>query len=183
MCQAMTIRGGWFLLALTALSLSPVAGASDKDEFRAKIHELETQLSKKGGTFDWALHNELRHFYGAVERDKEYYHINVILKHSFMDGYMLDVISGFEAGKDKVKAAAIFRELAVAKKQFPLVAAACWARAGELEFSVPNANAERALPCFQNVLNVKGDGVAPYHRLANEVLNDKEINNHSTGQY
>jgi hypothetical protein len=144
------------------------AGASDEDNARAKIRDLEAQLAKKKGQFDWTLHNELRHYYGAVDRDREFYHINVILTHSFMDGYMMNILSGWQIGKDTARAIENLRQVARTRGKYPLVAAACWLKAGELESSLPKADPARARECFENALKVKGEDAAPYRHLARQ---------------
>jgi hypothetical protein len=158
-------------MLIAAGMVAPGTAAGD-DEPREKIKELEAQLARKKGRFDWALHNELRHYYGAVDRDREFHHINVILKHSLMDDYMMKILAGWEIGKDRAKAIENLRQIARKRKKAPLVVAACWIKAGELENSGPKAAPERARQCFRNALGVKGDDLEAYHHLAGKWLEE-----------
>jgi hypothetical protein len=107
-----------------------------------------------------------------VDHDREFHHINVILEHSLMDDYMMNILSGWQIDKDRTKAIKNLREVAKSRKKAPLVVAACWIKAGELENTGTDASPDRARQCFRNALGVKGDDLEPYHHLANRWLED-----------
>jgi hypothetical protein len=174
MKKALIGRVGLGLVAILSLGVLPAPASAD-EEAKAKIQVLEAQLAQKNGQFDWMLHNELRHYYGAVDHDREFHHTNVILKHSLMDEYMMNILSGWEIGKDRAKAIENLRRFATSKKDFPFVAAACWVKAGELENTGSKEASERARTCFKNALDVKGDGLEPYYHLAKTWLENLDL--------
>lgn len=101
------------------------------DDTKEKIAKLEARLSQqKSGSFDWSLHNELRHLYAGIDPKKSMSHVEVILKQNVLDGYIMGVLSGFQF--DKAVAIRSLSKTATEYSEFPNVAAACWIWAGDL---------------------------------------------------
>jgi len=68
-----------------------------------QIGQFEQQLREYPGVFNWKVHNELRHLYGATNLRKSMEHSNIILEHSLMDDYILNIeaVEEFEAMYDR----------------------------------------------------------------------------------
>jgi hypothetical protein len=64
-----------------------------RPELPEVIVELEKYLANHPDTFSWDVHNELRHHYLAFDEAKSRHHADIILKHSFMDDYILNTLS------------------------------------------------------------------------------------------
>src|SRR5205814_10356218 len=108
--------------AVTGVMVLPAAWGGD--EARRKIAELEKKLAAlPAGQFDWTLHNELRHWYGAVDERKSMGHCDVIFKHSRMDDYMMQVLGGKDA--DRTTALKAMAAHATKYADLPHLAAAC----------------------------------------------------------
>lgn len=138
---------------LVALVLVPFVWlAADRvtaqDDVKAKIAQLEKQLADAKG-FDYRLHNELRHYYGAIDEKKSMGHVEIILKHRRFDGYVKQVLGG--ANADKAKASAALLDVAKKHDYYPNLTATCLAWAGDLE-----AKPEAALERYKSALAVKG---------------------------
>jgi hypothetical protein len=141
---------------VTVLGGLAALGAQSGGEARRKIAELEKKLAAlRSGEFDWALHNELRHWYGAVDERKSMVHCDVILKHSRMDGYMILVLGGKDPTRAKALAAMTARAMKYA--DLPNLAAACWVRAAELA-----TDRTAAAAYYRKALAVRG--LAPTYR-------------------
>lgn len=61
-----------------------------------EIKRLEAYVKNHAEPFPWAEHNELRHLYGAVSEEKSLRHADIILAHSLMDDYMLNILSDWQ---------------------------------------------------------------------------------------
>src|SRR4051812_13554414 len=58
-------------LAFIAASIGPARGQDSVSETRRKVAELEAKVAGLlPGTFDFGLHNELRHLYGGLDERK-----------------------------------------------------------------------------------------------------------------
>ncbi len=147
----------WIALLVCALSNSAVA----QDAAKAKIAVLELKLREKPDQFDWGLHNELRHLYGGLDAKKSCYHIDVILRHRPMDGYMLDILGA--RGADKDPAAAVSRLLDLAKKypDFRFLTAAAHLKSAEL-----TSDATQRKEFLKLVAAMKGEDLRRYRVLA-----------------
>ncbi|MDB5386929.1 MAG: hypothetical protein JWM11_2575 [Planctomycetaceae bacterium] len=122
-----------FLLMALVVCLQGLAievWAQPTEVARLKIVELERKLAAlPADQFDWALHNELRHLYGGFDERKSMLHCNIILKHSRMDDYMMQVLGGKES--DSTKAITSLSERAARYADLPHLAAALWIKAAE----------------------------------------------------
>jgi hypothetical protein len=79
--------------------LLPVSTTAQTDqEIVQRIAELEQWILDNPGVFDWNVHNELRHLYGATNPRKSMEHADIILQHSVMDEYILNILSGWQIG-------------------------------------------------------------------------------------
>jgi hypothetical protein len=116
-------------------AVSVLAGGqqpNEREKALAKIAELEKRLADlPPGAFDFTLHNELRHWYGAVDPKKSMAHVDTVLKHQRFDGYMKQVLGGNDP--NKANAVAALTGVATKYPEFPNLAAACWVWAGDLE--------------------------------------------------
>ncbi len=83
-------------------------------------------------TFSWRAHNELRHLYSFTDTAKSIQQVDIILAHSFMDSYMLNVLSDFQMGKDNDVAAVELLDKANRYASSPFLRAACLLQAAEI---------------------------------------------------
>lgn len=141
-----------------------VASLAGQDAVKSKIADLEKKLQAKPDTFDWAIHNELRHLYGGLDPKKSFYHCDVILRHAPLDGYTLDVLGARE--KDPGKAVEQLLKSAAKYPEFKFVAAACTLKAAELKA----ADSVRSKELLRKVADMKGDGLDPYRVAAGAKL-------------
>jgi hypothetical protein len=123
--------------------------------------------------FDWVYHNEMRHKYVAVDLRKAMEHTNAILAHSIMDGYMLDILSGWRLGDDKAIAALNLLQQARTHSDFLHVRAACLVKAGDLYAQLGDTS--RAEEAYRSVLEMKLEEVSSYRALAEARLRALEI--------
>lgn len=130
-----------------------------------KIEAFEQKLAQNGARFDWAIHNELRHLYGAVDEQKSFQHSDIILKNSQMDGYIVAILSGWELDKDTAKAKENLIASAGKFPEFQFVTAASLLMAGDLE-----EDAVKAKELYQKVMDLKGEGLDGYKKLAGDVM-------------
>jgi serine/threonine-protein kinase len=118
--------------------------------------------------FDWAYHNEERHKWGAIDLRRAMEHTDIILANSIMDGYMLDILSGWRIGDDKTIAALNLLQQARTHSDFLHVRAACLVKAGDLFAQLgERARAEEA---YRSVLEMRRDEVSSYRALAESRL-------------
>ena len=151
---------------LACLLLGSLALGDDRDEARKAIAALEKKLAElPPGGFDFGLHNELRHLYGAVDPKKSMGHVDAILAHQRFDGYMKQMLGG--ADPDKAKAVASLKAAAARYPDLPNLAAACWVWAGDLE-----ADKAKARACFDKALAVKNLPAAYREACEDRVLFD-----------
>jgi hypothetical protein len=121
-------------------------------------------IHRERSTFDWAYHNEMRHKYGGIDARRAMEHTDIILANSIMDGYMLDILSGWRIGDDKMLAALNLLQQARNHSDFVHVRAACLMKAGELFAQLgERARAEEA---YRSVLELRREEVSTYRALA-----------------
>ncbi|MDX1927039.1 MAG: hypothetical protein SFV81_11000 [Pirellulaceae bacterium] len=132
-------------------------------EAQAKIADLEKKLAAlPQGQFDWELHNELRHWYGAIDVARSMKHVEVILKNRPGDEYMKQVLGG--KNPDPKQAVSALTETAKRYPKLLNLTAACWLWGGELEVDPKAAEA-----MLRRVASVQG--AEPYYRMnAQELL-------------
>ena len=68
------------------------------------IRALEALVRARSEPFPAALHNELRHQYGAVDESVSMCHADAILAHAPMDAYIVDILSGWQRDRDRALA-------------------------------------------------------------------------------
>lgn len=82
---------------IAVLAAVPDANSAEptnaQTELPEVIVELEKYLAAHPDTFSWDVHNELRHHYLPISEEKSRKHADIILKHSFMDDYILNTLS------------------------------------------------------------------------------------------
>lgn len=104
--------------------------AQSRPELERQISELERQISDQPpGSFDWRLHNELRHLYSMTDMRKSMLQCDIILRNSFMDGYILQVLRGHATDPKE-----IILQLSATGRKYPDFAdlsAACWIHAAQ----------------------------------------------------
>jgi hypothetical protein len=175
MCYHRKFGNFWPCLIACAgsLLLGPLAVRGQESPV-AKITALERELSRQS-TFNWRLHNELRHWYGAVDLRKSFYHSNVIFKHSLMDSYLLNIMAGWAIERDRDLAIINLYESAGKYPEFSFVAAACWIKAGDLEMASSPRAPDRAATAYRKVLGLKGTDLAAYRQLAERRLRGLDV--------
>jgi hypothetical protein len=122
--------------------------------------------------FDWAYHNEMRHKYGTTDLRKSMEHTDIILANSIMDGYMLDILSGWQVGGDKTIAALNLLQQARNHSDFLHVRAACLVKAGDLYAQL--GDRARAEEAYRSVLEMKRSEVSSYRALVEARLRTLE---------
>ena len=98
-----------FLCTVVLVLPAITTAQSDQDAIQKRIEELEQWIRAHPGVFDWHVHNELRHLYSIKnppDPRKSMEHSNVILQHSVMDEYILNILSGWQIGTDSPAARA-----------------------------------------------------------------------------
>ena len=95
------------------------------------IEGLERRIAESK-SFNWRLHNQLRHEYWAAGKpDKAMQQIEVILANSPLDGYKMDILGGHKSqGTERVKQ---LLEQIENNPDLPNVVAACWISAAHAE--------------------------------------------------
>lgn len=124
--------------------------------------------------FDWAKANELRHkLSGQGDKRGAYAQIDLILGHSLMDPYMLQILSGWEtpssnaargAATHAAKAIANLFEAAAKYPGFRFLKVAANVRAAELAAAA--GDPEQAKRLFMRAIGVDGRGLEGYRALA-----------------
>jgi hypothetical protein len=85
-----------YVVVLVLLAVESATGADNPQE---KIQRLERFLKENPKVFDKKVHNELRHLYitsNPPNPRKAMEHSNIILQHSFMDSYILNILSDWQ---------------------------------------------------------------------------------------
>ncbi|MBI3925325.1 MAG: hypothetical protein HY319_07290 [Armatimonadetes bacterium] len=144
--------------SLVLLLLIPLLVSAGSPEDR--IRELEDELRKHPG-YRFEIHNELRHLYSDIDPKRSLHHSDVILEHSPMHGYILDILAGWE--KDPVRASERLLEWPRTYPEFPFVAAACQLRAGDV---LKNSDPARSRSFYQQVARSKGAELETYRTMA-----------------
>lgn len=148
-----------------ALLAFPVWAAADDSpaEVRAKIAAFERRVAENPG-FDWAAHNELRHLYGAIDGKRSLHYSDVILKHSLMDGYILEILSGWRIEKEPRLAVHSLKAAADANGDLKFLAAACRIKAAEL--AMLQGDGREAAALYDRVAAEPSPGLGPYRDIA-----------------
>lgn len=162
------------LLALSSLSIATVVSAKEPVKsqlnprhLQAQIAKWEQKLTDNPDKFDYEVHNELRHLYGAVDLAKSMTHTNIILKNCPMDDYMLNILSSWEIGKDETKAVESLLDFAAKYPGEPFVVAACTLKAADL---TPGAAEARVL--YAKVAEMTDTGLDEYQKIAKSALKE-----------
>jgi hypothetical protein len=95
----------------------------------AALNRLQSQHP---ATFCWALHNKLRHLYGAVDERASMGQCEIILSHSPNDDYILHILSDWQIGKNNVAAAEALEAKAGLYPELAHLRAACLSQARNL---------------------------------------------------
>jgi hypothetical protein len=142
--------------------------AQEKDATQARIEALEKGIRDNPGVFNWNVHNELRHLYCCVKNPpdprKAMEHTDVILQHSVMDEYHLNILSGWQIGKDSSTARANLLANAQAFPDLRFVAAACFLKIGDLYKA--EGNQQEANSYYQKVATDNSPDMAQYRSQA-----------------
>jgi hypothetical protein len=89
------------VVASSARASSPMHAITQTHQITPRIlsddiRSLETYIEQHPDTFSWVAHNELRHLYSPISERHAMHHVDIILAHSVMDSYILDILSGWE---------------------------------------------------------------------------------------
>jgi len=139
-------------------------GQTEVQTNQKQIRVLEDFLSKNPGVYDWKVHNELRHLYGGINPRKAMVHSDIILGHSPMDDYVLQILSGWQINKDTATARA---NLLMQMQSYPdlkFVNAACAIKVGDLYAA--EGNQKTAKEYYEKVVADKAPEIAQYRLLA-----------------
>ncbi len=97
-----------------------------------EIAKWNAYLETHPQAFSWQAHNELRHLYADGDAAKSMQQVDIILAHSFMDNYMLHVLSDWQTGKDSDLAVVALLDKANRYAALPFVRVACLLQAAEI---------------------------------------------------
>src|SRR5262249_44020676 len=125
--------------------------------------------------FDKKVHNELRHLYitsNPPNLRKSMEHSNVILQHSVMDGYILNILSDWQIDKNTSTARANLLRSAQSFPDLRFVAAACFLKIGDLYAVESNLN--EAKSSYLKVAQDKSSDMTQYHGLADQKLREQK---------
>lgn len=172
------------MLAFPALSEASTDGSVSVEspeltEIYARIQEWEAALKAHPDGFSWKIHNELRHYYGAVSERESRKHSDVILSHSPMDDYILNTISDWyltnhHGSRQPRQAIAIMLDNARRYHYFPHLRAACLIKSGDVYAELDMAH--DAIQCYRGVvrqhisLTVVSKTMISYRQLAAQRL-------------
>jgi hypothetical protein len=153
--------------------LEDSCGINADDPARVKISKYNAYL-KENRDFNWAVHNELRHLYGGVGDERSATeHSDIILQYSLADGYILDILSGWQSGHDNKKAISNLLYYTKAYPQFKYVGAACLLKIADLYAELGQKNDARDF--YRQVMNQGwGRTIASYSVLAQARLETLE---------
>jgi hypothetical protein len=169
------------LLCTVLLVLPAIITAQPNQDTIQRIEELEQWIREHPGVFDGNVHNELRHLYSIKnppDLRKSMEHSNVILQHSVMNEYILNILSGGQIDTDT--AAARANLLVTATFVLPLlmseesyldlrfIAAACFLKIGDLYTA--EGNLEEATSFYLKVTEDTSPDMAQYRVLAEKKL-------------
>jgi hypothetical protein len=162
------------LLNVMVLLLPVITTAQSDQEIIQRIEELEQWIRDHPGAFDWNVHNELRHLYSIKnppDLRKSMEHSNVILQHSVMDEYILNILSGWQIGVDTPAARANLLMYAQPYPDLRFIVAACFLKIGDLY--TEEGNLEEARSYYLRVAEDTSPDMAQYRMLAEERLSQK----------
>jgi hypothetical protein len=124
------------------------------------INMLEASLRAHPDSFDWTIHNELRHLYAPINEQRSMQHMDTILAHSVMDSYMLDILSEWQLEDDPDLAIVNLLDKVTQYPSLLHLAAACLIKIGEV--STAAGNSSEAHRMYQHVLTLCEENV---HRV------------------
>lgn len=142
-------------------------------EMLDKIQELEAQLRNHNG-FSAYLHNELRHYYGAVSEESSRRHADIILGHVVMDAYTMNTVSDWHlthTPPDPQQAIDVMMGIVERYPYFIYLRAACLIKSGEA-YEMLNMKA-KSIDCYSAAQESNGavdEVIQRYHQLADERL-------------
>jgi hypothetical protein len=159
------------LLATPALATLPIEKVQESAPLQVsdEIKALEAFVKRHPNPFPWDAHNELRHLYGAISETKSMWHADLILAHSFMDDYMLSILSNWQLESDAGIAVVNLLSQAERHPSLAHVRAACLMKAGDVcqqHNKVAEANRLYQAVALQPVSGMSSVGVKRYVRLA-----------------
>jgi len=134
-----------------------------------QIEKLEKYLDENPNVFDWRVHNELRDLYCHTNIRKSLEQSDIILKHSCMDGYILNILSGWQIDKDAEIARVNLLENVETYPDLRFMGAASLIKIGDLYSA--EGNKEMARKYFKQVADDKSSDMKKYCLLAKERLN------------
>ncbi len=129
--------------ALAVFALMPLQAQTPSNENMAipnavsaqnagEIAKWNAYLETHPQAFSWQAHNELRHLYADGDAAKSMQQVDIILAHSFMDNYMLHVLSDWQLGKDQDATVVALLDKANRYASLPFVRVACLLQAVEI---------------------------------------------------
>ena len=96
------------------------------------IKSLEKWIEQNPEKFSWKIHNMLRHHYLDRDEQKSMEHIEIILQHSCLDDYILNILSGWQIDKDIQRAIVNLLQWVTKYPALHCLKAACWIKSGDL---------------------------------------------------
>ncbi|HVF87248.1 MAG TPA: hypothetical protein VM866_06650 [Pyrinomonadaceae bacterium] len=122
------------LLTPQSLTVSQAATAQELKlpEISGDIRALEDYVKKHTEPFPWTEHNELRHLYGEISEEKSMQHADTILANSFMDDYILNILSDWQLEEYPGRAVVSLLTKTERHPSLPHLRAACLMKAGDV---------------------------------------------------
>jgi hypothetical protein len=146
-----------------------VSAGTENAEIWEIIRGLEVQVRQHKG-FSKYLHNELRHYYGAVSEEESRRHADVILGHVVMDDYTMNTVSDWHLTYKPPNPSQAIEVMMGTVERYPYfeyLRAACLIKSGEA-FELLGMQT-KAAACYRAAKNGHGaenDMMRNYHRLA-----------------
>lgn len=126
------------------------------------IGQFEQLWARFPDKFVWDLHNSLRHLYRDERLSMQ--QADIILRHSLMDSYILDILAAWKAADDPQLAAIVLGERAEKYADLKFLVAGCLVKAGDLQ--ARQGMKELAYASYAKVAQNPDEALRPYRTLA-----------------
>src|SRR5688572_17023672 len=130
------VRNLFIFMALLGLTsgcnrFNALVEEKERQKAMDRIAPIEDYLLRHPG-FNWEVHNKLRSLYGRVDEKKSMEHVDIILAHSPLDTYMMQILSRWKLGISQDRGIAHLLTWTEKYPQYRYVTAACWMKVGDL---------------------------------------------------
>jgi hypothetical protein len=138
----------------------------------AKVAKYAKQFEEDPEAYSFDLHNELRHHFSGQDKKRGHMHTDIILKNEPMQSYIMDVLSGWNLGKDDDLSIVNFKKVLRETKDYPHIQAACMVKAAEL--LKERGELEEAQSLLEKVAGLQGEHLDTYKELASLKLKNRK---------